>query len=341
MKYFPIKTFFLSFAFGASALFGSNIQIQNRILTQVGHQTITVLDVKKEMDRQIYRKDPKLFDSPEATCSYYYQNWKSTLQKITQDEIFLLEAEQMKYEIPSHEITQKVTYLFGDNECEAYRFLSITPEEATASAKREIYSGHLSWFKIWAQTLSEATPNAILEAYNSYAENLSRQDSWTYQALYVSGKEKGLVDEAAQKITSLLKESHSCNLSAIVDQIHSPSQEVFVSLSKDITLKTHELSPSLLDTLASLEEGMASSPICGSKGATFNAKILQLKEHKKQEIPPLATVSEELKNAIVSSLGDKHTREYFAPLYKEYDVQGLFGEELLTSKLEPFLLVNE
>ena len=341
MKILSLNSFFITTVIALTSVYSAKIQTTNQILTRVASKTITVLDVKKEMDRQIYMKDPNMFFDATAVGSYYYKNWKYTLQKITQDELFLLEADSLHYEIPAPDITQKVTQLFGENDIEAYKFLSITPEEGREIAKRELYSSHLIWFKVWNTSLMQTTPKAILGAYSSYIRELAKKDTWTYQALYLSSRNKEDLENTTLKLSTLLKESKCENLSLILDQVKQNNQEVKIGLSKDITLKTNELSPSLLAVLENLEEGMTSDIISGKNNGVFTGKILQLKEHKKERIPALSEVSEELKNTISSNIADQLSKEHFKMLYKQYDAEGLFGDDLFASKLEPFTLVDE
>ena len=341
MKNLPLKSLFLTALFVFSSATAATIQTHNQVLTKIGSKTITVLDVKREMDRQIYMHDPKMFGNTEAICGYYFQNWKSCLQKIINDEVYMLEAEHMKYKIPTADITQKIAQMFGDNEVEAYKFLSITPEQARTMGERELYSGHVAWMQVWNKTLMEVTPKAVVEAYSSYAANLTKKDTWTYQTLYVSTENELLLQQTTERISHLLKDGKCQNLTFIIDQIQNENDKVTVGLSKDITLQTHELSASLLAILEKLEANMTSDVITASRNGTFTGKILQLKEHKKQEIPPFATVREGLKNSIVNSLGEKNSQDRFAVLYKQYDVEGLFGKTLSSSKLEPFALLDE
>jgi hypothetical protein len=318
-----------------------SIQTSNQILTQIGNRSITVLDIKKDMDRQIFVSDKSIFEDIEKTYTYYQQNWRKTLQKIVQDEALLLEAKKLKYELPSYEINKKVTELFGDKEVEAYKFLSITPEEAKATGERELISTHLSWFQIWNKTLQGATPSKVQKAYESYITELAKKDTWTYQALYVSCKEKEKVEEITSSISNLLNSGSFQNLASIMENITFDENQVKVQVSKEITLRTNEISSSILNVLNSLEEGMISKAILEKNNKNFTGKILQLKEHKKEFIPRFVDIGESLKNQIVTTEGEKISTEYFSKLFKQYDVDGLYGAKLSTSTLEPFVIIND
>ncbi len=341
MKILPFKSSFLIALIAVTSMYGAAIQTNNQVLVKIGTKAITVLDIKREMDRQIYLQNPQMFDDATAICGFYYKNWKNTLQKITQDEVFLLVADHLKYVIPAPDITQKVAQLFGDNEFETYKFLSITIEQAREMAKRDLYSAHLAWFSIWSKALSEATPKTILGAYTNHVKDLAKKDTWTYQALYLSSRDEKLLENTTSSISTLLKEGKYENLALILDQVKNSDEKVQIGLSKDITLKTNEISPNLLAVLENLEEGMTSEVVSGSRNGIFTGKILQLKKHTKENIPTLATVSEGLKSTIVNTIAEQITKERFTALYKQYDVQGLFGNELFDSKLEPFSLQDE
>lgn len=341
MKSFISKFIFSLLTICATSIHGVSIQTTNRVLVNVGEKAITVLDVKKEMDRQIYIKDKHMFTNPEAVYRYYAQNWKYTLKKLTEDETLLLEANKMGYKIPEVEITQKVTELFGENSVVTCKELSITPEEARRISNREIISLHLSWFNIWNKTVNTTTPKIVKAAYEKHITELAKKDKWTYQAITVKGKEEKLVQDASAKIKVLLEENECSNLTALIDSIRNEKEQVALRVSKDITLEKSQLSDSLLSVLGSLEEGMASDIISSKKGSEYTGKIFQLKSIEKKYIPEFVDIQEELKNTLVSQSGSVCSQKYFQSLYKKYDIYGIYGEELNSCRLEPFSLQND
>ena len=317
MKTFLFKLFFIIPVLISSCIYGKSIQTCNKVLANVGKASITVLDVKKEMDRQIYMKDKKLFNNIDAIASYYHQNWKPVLQKFVQDEILLLEAESLKYEIPSHEINKKITELFGEKEVESYRFLSITPKHAETCGKREVISSHLSWYQIWSKSYLAATPKMINGAYEDYISSLSNEDKWTYQALYIKGNDKKIIEDTSKSITNLLATTKLTNLSAILEKIDLKDENLTVRVSQDITLQTNQLSSSLLNTLESLEEGNISDLIIGKRSNAYTGKVIHLKEYEKAHIPELSEVTDRIKNSIINEKGEQLSIKYFSALYKK------------------------
>jgi hypothetical protein len=341
-----MKSFIYKFIFSVSILclasaYGESIQTTNRILVNVGEKAITVLDIKKEMDRQIYMKDKRMFTNTQATCKHYAQNWKYTLKKMTEDEILLLEAKKLEYKMPETEITQKVAELFGEDNVVACKALSFTAEEARKISNRELISVHLSWFGIWSKSVMQTTPKTVMEAYTQYTADLEKKDKWTYQAVYVKGAEEKLVQERAAKIKTLLKEGDCINLSLLVDNMKSEESDVNLRASKDITLEKSQLSKTLLTVLGSLEEGMSSDIITTKKGDEYTGKIFQLKSIQKQHIPAFVDVSEKIKSSIMNQSGTEISTKYFEPLYKKYDISGFYGDELNSCRLEPFSLQND
>ncbi len=213
-----MKTYIYTFIFMITlCLFGSAeavaIQTSNRVLVKVAETPITVLDVKREMDRQIYVNDKKMFANPQAVYSHYMQNWKYVLQKMVQNEILYLESLKMEYKIPSPDITQKVNELYGDNSVETCRALSITAEQARAHSNKEIISAHLSWYNIWNKSIMAASPKMVTIAYQEHKEALAKKDQWTYQTIYVKGKDEKEVKETSSEVATMLKESECNNLS--------------------------------------------------------------------------------------------------------------------------------
>ncbi len=341
----PMKNILSNFIFifllsGSSILFSHTIQTNNTILAHVGKKAITALDVKREMDRQLYLFDNTVFNNPEVVFSHYNQNWKYTLKKIVQDELMLLEAEALQFSIPPQEITKKTTELYGENPVPLYQLLSITPDEAKDHGKRELYSMYLTYFKVWDKCNVEATPKEVQKAYQSFIKDLPKNDKWIYQAMYVQGKDEQSVKKASESISQMLQEGHYSNLASIVDRL-SAGNELKVGMSKDITLTTKELSPSLLAVLENLEVGMMSDVITGKSAGNYTGKVLHLKEIKREPIPEFSDISDQLKNSIVNTASEQISEKYFTGLVKKYGVAGLYGKELNQSQLVLFTLNNE
>ena len=342
----PMKTYVYTFIFSLFLVaFGTSealsIQTSNRILVKVAETPITVLDVKREMDRQIYMNDQRIFENPQATYTHYMKNWKHVLQKIVQDEILYLEAKKMEYKIPSHDITQKVAELYGDNSVETCRMLSMTAEQAREHCNKEVISTHLSWYKIWNKSIMAATPKMTNIAYADHVADLAKKDQWTYQTIYVKGKDEKEVLNISDEVATMLKESDCENISGLLHGIGAGHEDLHLRASKDITLHTNELSSSLLSTLGSLEEGMTSEVITNQKGEEYIAKILRLKSIQKEPIPPYEELAENLRNGLINKFGSENTTMFFEDLYKQYDIDGLYGEKLTASTLQPFSIQND
>jgi len=340
MKKLISKSIFTLFLSISSIVFGQTIQTNNTILTHVGNKPITALDVKRELDRQLYLFDKTAFNNPEAVFAHYSQNWKYTLNKIIQDELMLLEAETLEFSIPPHEITKKTAELYGDNPVPLYQLLSITPEEAKDHGKRELFSMYLTYVKIWDKSNIGATPREVQKVYESFIKDLPMKDKWIYQAMYIQGKDEELVKKTSESISQMLKEGHYSNLASIVDRL-SETNEVKVGMSKDIMLTTKELSPALLAVLENLEVGMISDVITGKNADSYTGKVLHLKEIQKEPIPTFSDISDVLKNEIMSKSSEKLAEKYFAQLSKKYGVSGLYGKDLNQSQIALFTLHNE
>lgn len=318
-----------------------SIQTTNRILTTVGETSITVLDVKKEMDRQIYMQDRDLFKHPENVYTYYAQNWKLVLQKLTNDELLLLESKKNKYEVSAYDINQKQNELFGDEQVEAFRFLALTPEQAYEYSKRDLISQHITWYNVWSKAFMRTTPSDVKKAYEEHVASLPKKDEWTYQTLYVKGNNEKKVQDAASNISALLEDKTFANLSALLESSDLEESGLKVGVSKDITLKTGELSPTILGILESLEAGKMSEVITAKRDDSYTGKVLHLKGFKKEPIPEFASMSEQIKSGLMNDCGGKIANDYFEKLYKQYDVHGLCGTSLKMSQLTPFMLQDD
>lgn len=336
--YRNLKYFFIAILFASSSLttnvYSEGLHFSNKILSCVGEKQISVYDVKQEMDRQIFMHQKDLFANPQTLGAYYTQNWKPTLKKMIEDELLLLEAEGMQYEVPTTDVTKKLSELYGDDLSTTLEFLSITESEARKHARREVLSAHMSWFNIWSKSVMDVTPKVVYTGYEKHLKELQKNDKWTYQAIYVKGSDKDMVAETTANVQRLTKSGKFENLTALLDQFPAAKEQATVKVSKEITLKSKELNPKLLNVLASLDEGMVSEPIITkSSGNNHTTKLLQLKKITKEPLPDFKKVNQNMKNTMVAKDGEKRAKKYFNSLYRKYDVNGMYAssDELMRS----------
>ena len=217
----------------------------------------------------------------------------------------------------------------------------MTSEEAKKYGERELVASHLAWFQVWSKSYLEATPKAIGLAYQDLKTDLAKKDKWTYQAMYLKGDTKEKVEETTSAISLVLEKENFSNLAILLDRINIDQKLVKVRVSKDITLTTNEMSPSLLSVLQDLDEGMVSKIVTSKKSNSYTGKLLQLKSHQKEPIPALTEVNAKLKNVIVNKTGDKLSKTFYTKLFKKYDADGLYGSALTASTFQPFAFEND
>ena len=336
-------TYFLSIIFVtiAPTISASSIEFNNKILTHVGPKTITVLDVKKEMDRQIYIYDKKKFSDVEAIAQFYRTNWKSVLNKLVQDELTFLEAERMKFTLPEHQIQEKSKELFGNDQIESLNFLSITPETAKDFSNKQLIASNMIGYMVLKPTFQQVTPSTLSLAYNDHIKALEKKDKWTYKLLYVQGKDNNIVEEKALLISSLIEDKKHVNLSNILKNIGTNNEAIKFTLSDQITLKTEELSPKILQILQNLEEGTTSKVINEKRKNKNISKIIQLVQLEKMPLPSFENVSQQLQSQAIQLGYEERSKTYFAKLYKDYDVQGLYGDNINRCFTEPFVIKDD
>jgi hypothetical protein len=341
MKSFILKFIFTLLFISSVSLSAASIETTNRILTNVGERTITVLDVKREMDRDLYVTDKSQFEHPEIVFEFYVKNWRQFLQKMINDEVLVLEADKNKYNVKIHDINKKMEELYGSSSVETVRFLSMTPEQAYEASRKDLIGSHLSWYNVWSKAFLETTPSAIRSAYDAHIAKLPGKDEWTYQAMYFKGKDEKKIEDASTSINSLLEGGSFLNLTALLDEAGFETEAVKVGVSKDITLTTAQLSPNLLKILEKLEAGKMSDVVTAKGKGGYSGKVLHLKGFKKEPIPEFATMTDQIRATIMNGLGAKYAHNYFEKLYKKYDIQGLYGTLLQNSQLTPFKLEDE
>ena len=190
-------------------------------------------------------------------------------------------------------------------------------------------------------TFQQVTPSSLSIAYNDHIKELEKKDKWTYKLLYIQGKDNNIVEKKAMHISSLIEDKKHVNLSNILKNIGTNNDSIKFTVSDQITLKSEELSPKILKILQNLEEGTTSKVINEKKRNKNISKIIQLVQLEKMPLPTFDKVSQDLHSKAIQLGYEKRSQKYFAKLYKDYDVQGLYGENINRYFSEPFVLKND
>lgn len=316
------------------------IFLHNRIVTKIHGKTISMYDVQKKMDLFLKRNHPEVYDSVVDRYQFYASSWRATLEDMLHTELILMEAEELKIEIPEGDIKEEMENQFGHKMIDRFEQLGISYDEAHEMIKEEIIVRSLSWYRIWASVMQRVNPEAIKLAYEQHIQGLPNEDTWVYQTITIKDGQSAETEALAKEAYALLSAaSQSDSAEALAQSLREKLPgSAHVTLSNELALTSHELSPSNLKVLENLTPGSFSAPIAGGSRSSSNPvyRIFFLKDFKKQQIPDFQELEPKIKNRLTGELATNIGEAYFEKLRKRFCCEDAKVETLTTPNYEPF-----
>jgi len=316
---------------------GHEIQVKNRILTTVNGQTISVLDVMKQMDMFLNQNYPQYLDSSEMRMQYYTTQWKQTLQRMVDEELMLADAESKEVKATDAEVREEIQNRYGPNVMQSLDRLGFSYDEAKKMIHKEIVVQKIQWLRVTSKVMSNVTNKVVKNEFNSYVAKNPPKELWTYQFLTLRGR---TVEEAlatAQEVASLRQSSNLSLASALeaFKEKHPDSIAVKLTLSSDIQMEQRELSEANRVVLTQTALSSWSKPVIQkTRDGSEVVRIFHVKSHTKQESPLFQTMVAGLKNELLNRYLDKEMDAYISRLHQRFD----FTPDMLDipSQFEPF-----
>lgn len=320
-----------------------SIIINNRILAKVNGKAISVYDVMKKMDMLFYRSFPEYTSSTVARFQFYQMNWKAVLRDLIDKELILADAEENKMLVSSGDVRQEMETLFGPNIIANLDRVGLTFEEAWKIVHGDILLKRMMYVRTTSKALKQITPQDVHAAYDLYAAENIRPDTWVYSVISIRDKDKTKGAEAAYQTYQLLAEDN-VPLAEVTEKLKtlaSFSKSSKVTISEEYRHHDKEMSEAYKITLSALKPGMYSQP-SAQKSRIDNSnvyRIFYLKEFIAGGSVPFNEVAKQLKEKLLDEAADKETEEYLKRLRKHFDVQETHVDELAEEEFEPFKIV--
>lgn len=317
-----------------------HIFVNNRILAQVNGNAISVIDVMKKMDMLFYRQFPQFSSSTEARFQFYQVNWKHLLNELVDKELILADATENKQEISNGDIRQEMETFFGPNIIANLDKAGLTHDEAWKMVKEDLMIRRMLMIRVNSKAVRAVTPNRIRAAYEEYAKENVRPDSWKYQVITIRGEDANA--EAGNYAYNLLVEEMTPinELPEKMQKYFSIDNKTSVNVSEVFTHSDGEISEAYKNILISLERNTFSQPIAQESRANQSMvfRIFHLIEKTPGGVSPFNEVENTLKNMLTDREIDKETEQYITKLRKHFIVGAEGHNQTLSEDFQPFVL---
>lgn len=319
-----------------------HIFVNNRILAKVNGKAISVIDVMKKMDMMFYRQFPQYSSSTEARFQFYQVNWKQVLEEMVEKELIIADAKENKIEVSNGEVRQELETLFGPNIIANLDKAGLTHEEAMDMIKDDLIIRRMMMIRVNQKAFRAVTPSVIREAYEKFAKENIKPDTWKYQVITIRGEDTEKSREAAGMAHRMLVEE-LLPIQELKDKV-SALPEVDKSTSFNISeVYTHtekDISEAFKTILFELEPLAYSAPVAQksrtSKGEVF--RIFYLNEKLPGGAPSFTTMEAKIKNFLIEKEMEKETEAYIARIRKHFDVTKENNSKKLPEGFQPFVI---
>jgi hypothetical protein len=323
----------------------TEIAYSNRPLITINGKTLSLVDVIKKMDFQLLQYAPQVLDNPESRFEYYNQNWRRVYAELVEMELVMIDAEPLKIGISEADIRMELESL-GPQLIIKLDSIGLTLNEAKAMVENDMIMRQMLWYKAYSKALQVITPESIKIAYNDYfkEETLKQKEHWCYQVLTIKSKDSAKGEKAAWAAHTLLSKEGSI-MAAIPDALkktlQSSSDDVELTLSKDLRVDSHSISKQHHEILCQLQPHEYSQPVvqlAKNQGEEVR-KIFYLKEHSIDAVKTFQDMASSLKDKLTQIAAEKERKNYIESLKKKLLLSDAEIFESISKEEEPFALL--
>ncbi len=334
----PIFLFLFSLSLSASPLDFSGepkIAIQNAILFKVNGKSISMIDVKKQMDLVFHQSYPQLIHSNQARCQFYEVNWRSVLMDMIDNELIISDAIDKEIKITDGEVREIMEERFGPNVMQTLDKIGLTYDETWKMIKNELIVQRMSWWFIQSKAISNVTPQDIRQAYHLYLKENPLYSEWRYRVVSIRVNEPD--DPLAEQVHLFLSESGKTPDLLEEDLKKFQTPDISIAVSKEFIAKTQELSDIHKASLLSLETGRYSPPSFQISRTDQKTVYRIFYLVAKNDISPSSFegLSQQLRNQLIQKAVAQESQKYLGKLRKYY---GFDANITIPDDFRPFSL---
>lgn len=333
-----------SSVFAESSLFSAqdaNIFVNNRVLAYVNGKAITVLDAMKKMDIYFLKQYPEYTSAPQARFQYYQISWRRILQELVDKELILADAKETKVPISAGDVRQEMELLFGPNIIANLDQIGLTFEEAFKIVEGDLLIRKMISYRVNNKALQNITPIVVREAYQEFAKNNLKKETWHYQVVTIRNNDPAIGAKTALQIHQLLTNGE-ISLDSLQDKLKEKGIDSTSSctLSDALYHSEEDVAEALKTSLKELTPGSFSKPIVQKsrtdKSSMF--RIIYLKEKVQAGAIPYNEIANQLKNELLDKAIAKESEAYLKKLRQHYAVPDTETTDMIPENFQPFQL---
>lgn len=337
-KIFPTLPFFAFLALSAQMPpmdFSSNqpISVQNSILAKVNATTISVMDVKKQMDLMFHQHYSHLSESNQARYQFYEASWRRVLMDLIDNELILSDAADKEIKLTDGEVREEMENRFGPNVLTTLDQIGLSYDDAWKMLKNELLVRRMTWWFIHSRAIQSVTPGDIKKAYQRYLAEHPPYQEFQYQVLSIREDANGDSIEALGRFLQGKPGQSPEELSQELLQL-APS----IQISSTYTLSDQEISAAHKQALSSLEEKTYSLPVTQTSRNSRQpiSRIFYLIAKTDHPAPSFQELSPNLRNELTQKAVAQESQQYVSKLRKRYGFDQAYLEERCPQDFHPF-----
>jgi len=317
-----------------------NFTLTNKILAKVNEQTITTVDLMKQLDLFFYRHNPELRKSKGARYQFYMANWQPMLNEMVQRELILADAKEKNISVSDAEVREEMQNRFGPNILENLAMVDLSYQDAREITRKQMTVERMKWHFVNHKALQKITPERIKSAYKTYCETNPPKEKWQYQIISIRSDDEKQANDVANKIEKQLSDVQLEVLEKKLPAIQEEYSGSSIQLSQLFEMNQEELSKNYKSVLETLSPNTFSCPIKQKSKASNQVvyRIFYLKDHSTETPPTFNEMAKQLKEEMISQELNLATKEYVTRLKQRFNYDNAPLQTLITENFQPFLV---
>ena len=241
----------------------NRIIVENRVLTNVNTNPISVVDVMKKMDTEFFIDYPHLMDSDVARYQFYKSRWRPEFDRMVESELILTDAIAHKIELTDGDIRQDLERRFGPEIITNIDKIGLTYDEAWEMVKKDILTQRMSQSHLYIKGVFNVSPDDLLTCYHDYIKNNKKPDHWKYNMISFNGPNAlENAQMAKQSLEKLQKDSK--NFKTVCYRFKEQTDQYEnkkISISNEFDLPSDKIQESHRNILSNLSPNNLSEPV--------------------------------------------------------------------------------
>ena len=309
-----------------SSYSSKKVVVNNRVITMVNGNPITVIDLMKKMDLMFYQMHEEYLDSASMRYQFYMANWQEVLKNMIDRELVVLDAESQQMPVSPGDVREEIEEIFGPDVLDNIEDAGLTYTDVTKLIKADILIRRMLSYAVNMKAMKRVTPDVVAKEY----ENRMQQNQdllLHYHIISVKSDDAQAANELSLQIKELINEQKMAPgkaCAAVKEQGLDADKKISATLTPEFVQKKSEFAPHVYELLSTLAEGVCSDAQ-GQKGGYRLYYLIKKEEQKPLEF---YEVEEPIRQNLIEQAMQEESERYFAHLRKHYDLN---PDEILKS----------